>query len=274
MARLVALGCLAVRVYAAESAFGRVTNAECPSGTAFAWFSQTFGVGGTTAEGWSTLCPPGLDTCLSGGAGQALTLSGGNMYSVNGFARPGPRWRSSIDLAVTWSAAANAQIGLSFSSMTEQPKADSKFTQIGAGSVSAHTLAPDVTLRSGDVFNIEKDAQVSGRATKAKGPGYYDPSSPDLRGSVLANWTLSLRPMSLRIGFEPLYDALVLTRSDSAPWVDPAEELVRHLRASRSDRSEGSARRRTDHARRPEERSGRLDPADRRLGLSGRRRSS
>ena len=231
MARLAALCAAVVRVCAAEAAFGAISDADCPSGTAFAWVSQSFPA--ASIDGWTTVCAPGLDTCLSGGGGKAVTLTGGGgPDGHSSYAHSPTRWRSAVDVAVTWSTAPNAQIGLSLGSMTGLVTSDSKYTQIGVGNImDAHTIAPVVTLRklvgTGVFFDPEKDAQVSGRATKASGPGYVDPTGPDLLSSTAVNWTVSLRPESLHIGFNGFYDALVLKKNNaSAPWVDPAEELV------------------------------------------------
>lgn len=232
MARLLVLSCLAVRLCAAESAFGAVTNDECPPGTAVAWVSQSFPA--ASIDGWSTVCAPGVDSCLSGGSGKAVTLTGGS-GGYSSYAHSPTRWRSSMDLAVTWSTASNAQLGISFGSITGQVTASSKFTQIGVGSIlDGHTISPVVNLRSGSVFKVDNDAQVSGRATKASGPGYVDPNGLDLLSTTAVNWTLSLRPESLHIGFNGFNDALVLKKAASAPWVDPAEELVRLVASVRS----------------------------------------
>lgn len=227
MAQLVLLCCLAVCASAVDPAFGAIKPADCPPGSGHVYVSRAWP--GDSIDGWtSSNCPAGTAPCLSGGGDKALSLVGGHAHS--GYALSYARWRSMMDISVTWTSVDRGQLGVAFSAMPEVVNADSRYTQVGfSNAYDSHTMIVSLSVK-GKSLESGKDFTASGRATKASvgvaGATYTDPSGPDLDGSKAINWTLSFRPGSLHAGYNGVPDVVVLTKSGSA-WVDPSDDLVR-----------------------------------------------
>ena len=230
MAALTALLCLAACVCAAEPAFGAIASGDCPVGSALATVTLTWPGSGAGGEVLTAFCPPAKPTCLNGGGGVQLMLSGAPGASTRDFiqgrstVQSASRWRSPVDFSVSWSASPRALLSVGFTSRDPAASDKVQFSHFRVDTTGdAHALWPTVDLHAAPSW----DGYVaSGRASyDGSKTSYFDPSGPALSDDTAfigaVNWTLSLRSTSLHFGYNGFTDVMVLkTRQDVWPRLD------------------------------------------------------